>query len=170
MPFSCDWVDFCLERDGSDPVYRLVTAAHGPPCSILKFVTAAAVPSPVTSACQMIFGSNSGRVCVNFHMMAYWFLLHDGIINEMIYSSSSKAGRGPVLKRGCFGSWVLCVLSTMLEDSACVCFPRQRTGSVSFGSSNLKHPLLFVHSLFLSISGWSEITVHSAPGKGEWLS
>lgn len=55
MPFSCYWVDFCLERDGSDSVYRLVTAAHGPACSILKFVTAAAVPSPVSSASQMIF-------------------------------------------------------------------------------------------------------------------
>lgn len=62
MPFSCDWVDFCLERDGSDPVSRLVPAAHGPPCSILKLVPAAAVPSPVTSACQMIFVSRNSHL------------------------------------------------------------------------------------------------------------
>lgn len=86
-------------------------------------------------------------------MVTHWFSLHDGIINEMIYSSSSKAGREPVLKKGAV--WVLgaVCLSTMLEDSACVCFPRLRMGSVSFVSSDLQAPSPF-RSFFISVHFW----------------
>lgn len=86
-------------------------------------------------------------------MMTHWFSLHGGIINKIIYSSFSKAGRRPVLKRGFF--WVLgaVCLSTMLEDSACLCSPRQRIGSVSFVSSDLQAPSPFC-SLFISVHFW----------------